>query len=91
MDSKQKSLSGWLQGSPLIPSTDDSPATLSNPQSAPTFTTNTSLCDEMVLAMSYVKMQQWKQVYEAETALNRGTLFPELDLPFVGEGACLDD
>lgn len=48
-------------------------------------------CEDMVLVMSYVKMQQWDQTYEAETGLERGTIFPELDLPFVGEGACPDD
>lgn len=48
-------------------------------------------CDDMVLVMSYVRMQEWDQTYEAETGLSRGTIFPELDLPFVGEGACRND
>lgn len=52
---------------------------------------NHSLCDDMVLVMSYVKKQEWDQTYEAETALERGTIFPELDLPFVGEGGCRYD
>lgn len=45
-------------------------------------------CGDMVLVMSYVKKQQWDETYEPEAGLERGTIFPELDLPFVGEGAC---
>jgi hypothetical protein len=40
----------------------------------------------MPLAMAYVPMQKWKTVYANDVALNRGTLFPELDLPFTGRG-----
>lgn len=36
------------------------------------------------LAMAYTPMQQWKQTYSDSVALSRGTLFPELDLPFDG-------
>ncbi len=36
------------------------------------------------LAMTYTPMQQWKTVYSAEQGLLRGTIFPELDLPFEG-------
>ena len=36
------------------------------------------------LAMAYTPMQQWKTVYSAEQGLLRGTIFPELDLPFEG-------
>ena len=36
-----------------------------------------------VLAMARVPMQQWESVYEPNTALLRGTLFPALDLPYV--------
>ena len=34
--------------------------------------------------MTYTPMQQWKTTYPQDTALMRGTLFPELDLPFEG-------
>ena len=37
----------------------------------------------MPIAMAYVPWQRWKQTYSLEQALNRGTIFPELDLPFV--------
>lgn len=35
------------------------------------------------LAMAYVPWQPWGQTYSLEQALSRGTIFPELDLPFV--------
>ena len=38
----------------------------------------------MPLAMAYVPFQQWGQVYDDSEALDKGTLFPELDLPFTG-------
>ncbi len=37
-----------------------------------------------VLAMAYVPFQQWSEVYTAEKGLCAGTIFPCLDLPFVG-------
>lgn len=51
--------------------------------------TNTSGFDAMYLgslpiAMAYTPMQQWKTTYSAEKGLSRGTIFPELDLPFEG-------
>ncbi|MDD7515450.1 spore coat associated protein CotJA [Ruminococcus flavefaciens] len=38
------------------------------------------------LAMAYVPFQQWGDVYDDDKALSKGTLFPELDLPFSGGG-----
>lgn len=43
--------------------------------------------DELPIAMAYVPMQKWRNVYEPDVALERGTLFSELDLPFIGEAA----
>jgi hypothetical protein len=40
--------------------------------------------DNMPLAMAYVPWQQWKTVYDLNKALAIGTIFPELDLPFLG-------
>lgn len=37
----------------------------------------------MPIAMAYVPWQQWRQTYPMDKALTRGTIFPELDLPFV--------
>lgn len=37
----------------------------------------------MPIAMAYVPWQQWRQTYPMEKGFSRGTIFPELDLPFV--------
>ncbi len=39
------------------------------------------------LAMAYVPWQEWEKIHEDETALARGTLFEDLDLPW-GQSAC---
>ena len=39
------------------------------------------------LAMAYVPFQQWEDPYEDDVALSRGTVFPCLDKPFIGEEA----
>ena len=41
-----------------------------------------SAVDAFPLAMSYVPMQKFKNLYDTEKALCRGTLFEDLDLPF---------
>lgn len=38
----------------------------------------------MVLAMAYVPWQEWGELYDEELALQKGTLFAELDKPFLG-------
>ncbi len=48
--------------------------------SIPRFPVNTPL------AMAYVPFQQWGETYGDDEALSRGTLFPELDLPFAKGG-----
>lgn len=40
--------------------------------------------DPMVLAMAYVPVQQWQDLYEPEEALSNGTIFRQLKLPFEG-------
>ena len=42
---------------------------------------------KLALAMFYVPVQEWTDVYDTETALSRGTIFPCLDKPFIGERA----
>ena len=42
---------------------------------------------ETPIGMSYVPFQQWDTTYDDNVALQRGTLFPKLDLPFIGEEA----
>jgi hypothetical protein len=39
------------------------------------------------LAMAYVPYQKLDKLYDMNAGLKRGTLFPELDLPFIGEEA----
>ena len=41
---------------------------------------------KLSLAMAFVPDQLWEQPYENDVALYRGTLFPSLDLPFLGDG-----
>lgn len=42
------------------------------------------------LAMAYVPFQRWEQPYSEEKAFKRGTIFPELDLPFAPEEGCYE-
>lgn len=39
------------------------------------------------LAMAYVPFQRWNGIYEPAVGMSRGTIFKELDLPFIGEEA----
>lgn len=39
------------------------------------------------LAMAYIPKQEWGALYDPDVALARGTLFQNLDLPFIGEEA----
>ena len=45
-----------------------------------------SLFEAWPLAMAYVPWQSFRETYEPEDALRAGTVFPELDLPFLGGG-----
>lgn len=48
-----------------------------------------SVCDSVnmcPLAMTYTPWQRWCETYEPAVAHHRGTIFPELDLPFLGGG-----
>ncbi len=39
----------------------------------------------LALAMGFVPRQSWEQPYDPDVALARGTIFPGLDKPFLGE------
>lgn len=41
--------------------------------------------DEYALAMAYVPWQHYTNTYEPDRALETGTIFPELDKPFLAE------
>jgi len=43
-----------------------------------------TMLDHLPLAMAYVPMQMWGETYEGLKALDVGTIFPALDLPFCG-------
>ena len=40
--------------------------------------------DQFAVGMTYTHWQRWGEAYCAEKALERGTLFPVLDMPFAG-------
>lgn len=40
--------------------------------------------EQLELAMAYVPWQKFKTTYEPAKALKIGTIFPELDKPFLG-------
>lgn len=43
--------------------------------------------DSIPLAMAYVPMQKWRMLYAEDVGFSRGTIFKELDKPFIGEEA----
>lgn len=40
--------------------------------------------DSLPIAMCYVPIQKWRDLYSADVGLERGTIFSELDKPFLG-------
>lgn len=58
---------------------------MQQPMTPPCYNANDSL-DDMPVAMAYVPWQKWQQIYEPCQALQRGTIFKELDKPFLGRG-----
>lgn len=47
-----------------------------------------SLTGNYSLAMAYVPWQCFSNTYEPDHALETGTIFPELDMPFLAAGRC---
>ena len=45
---------------------------------------NCECINEMPIAMAYVPIQSYKKTYEPDSALCFGTIFPELNKPFLG-------
>ena len=39
-----------------------------------------------LIAMCFVPMQEWEQLYDEDTAYSAGTVFPSLNKPFLGDG-----
>lgn len=46
------------------------------------------LAEQFPVGMGYVPMQRWQSTYSMEDGFRRGTIFPELDLPFM-MGRCI--
>lgn len=42
------------------------------------------------VAMAYVPRQEWNKTYTGENGMKKGTIFPELDLPFAPKEGCYD-
>ena len=53
-------------------------------QSGPVYVLNYNL---LALAMGFVPDQVWQNIYQEDVALARGTIFADLDKPFIGEEA----
>lgn len=53
-------------------------------QTGPGFVINHNL---LALAMGFVPDQVWQNIYNDDVALARGTIFADLDKPFIGEEA----
>ena len=45
----------------------------------------------ITLGMAYIPVQAWQSLYEPEDGFARGTIFEELDFPFMGKGDCRYD
>lgn len=41
---------------------------------------------KIALAMAYVPFQEFKELYNSEVGFDRGTVFKQLDQPFLGGG-----
>lgn len=52
----------------------------------PTMACNIDGCP---IGMAYVPMQQWRQLYDPTVGFHRGTIFMELDKPFLGKEGCV--
>ncbi len=56
-------------------------------ENAPKIMTISPFPAETPIGMAYVPYQQWETPYDEAVAFSRGTMFPSLDLPFIGEEA----
>ena len=42
--------------------------------------------NDMSLAMAYIPWQIWREIYDVDKGFHCGTIFKELNLPFLGKG-----
>ncbi len=54
--------------------------------SAPSQTSPAENIDQFPVGMAYVPWQQWQQVYSLDVAMSVGTIFPDLNKPFIMGG-----
>ena len=54
---------------------------------APCPTPRTKFPEHTPIGMMYVPYQEWETPYDPDLAISRGTIFPSLDLPFIGKEA----
>ena len=40
--------------------------------------------DQMTIGMGYVPWQKWQNIYDMDEGIKRGTIFEELDKPYIG-------
>ncbi|MCY1714433.1 spore coat associated protein CotJA [Caproiciproducens galactitolivorans] len=57
---------------------------MDNPEGEACMIARTPLPAVTVVAMAYVPFQQFGTIYDPEKGLRSGTLFPDLDKPFLG-------
>ena len=61
------------------------PSVAPNTNHTPTVSRKTWGLVDYPLASVYAPLQAFHKLYDMDTALHRGTIFTELDLPFMGE------
>ena len=99
MYSKAGRTHGWIQSIENIPPKPEQMEVPTEPEFTPFSETpaapvadfpNMATPDELYTCpvMAHTSMQKWQEIYEPEQGFDRGTIFAELDLPFIGEGAC---
>ena len=50
--------------------------------------TNTDYINSMPIGMAYVPWQHWNEIYDIEKGFHNGTIFPELNKPYMGRRYC---
>ena len=60
--------------------------TACRPMPLPALPPKCDLAEKVSLAMAYVQWQVWQDIYEAEKGFHCGTIFQELNMPFLGKG-----
>lgn len=60
---------------------------IGNSTSSSTSDDMTAFPAQVSVGMAYVPYQVWQNVYDPQVAIERGTIFEELDKPFIGERA----